>query len=154
VVLAAVTVLPVGTASAFPAPADPTSRPSSVHRPADDEDVVEAGGLVEVVPREDAAAKVKCYSKAATKGIGVDGTCLTKASDKFAASWAKLEEPGNDCLTTGDATDIVRLTRWFEEGRLKLRELVNRTYTLNQIDAALDALATSAGARGVISSVK
>jgi S-(hydroxymethyl)glutathione dehydrogenase / alcohol dehydrogenase len=50
--------------------------------------------------------------------------------------------------------DIVRLTRWFEEGRLKLRELVNRTYTLNQIDDALDALATSAGARGVITSVK
>ena len=50
--------------------------------------------------------------------------------------------------------DIVRLTHWFEEGRLKLRELVNRTYTLNQIDDALDALATSAGARGVITSVK
>ena len=50
--------------------------------------------------------------------------------------------------------DIVRLTHWFQEGRLKLRELVNRTYTLNQIDAALDALATSAGARGVITSVK
>jgi S-(hydroxymethyl)glutathione dehydrogenase / alcohol dehydrogenase len=50
--------------------------------------------------------------------------------------------------------DIVRLTRWFQEGRLKLRELVNRRYTLNQIDMAFDALATSAGARGVITSVK
>lgn len=50
--------------------------------------------------------------------------------------------------------DIVRLTRWFQEGRLKLRELVTRRYTLNQIDAALDALAASAGARGVITSVK
>ena len=50
--------------------------------------------------------------------------------------------------------DIVRLTHWFQEGRLKLRELVNRRYTLNQIDNALDALATSAGARGVITSVK
>jgi S-(hydroxymethyl)glutathione dehydrogenase/alcohol dehydrogenase len=50
--------------------------------------------------------------------------------------------------------DIARLTHWFQEGRLKLRELVNRTYTLNQIDDALDALARSAGARGVITSVK
>jgi S-(hydroxymethyl)glutathione dehydrogenase/alcohol dehydrogenase len=50
--------------------------------------------------------------------------------------------------------DIVRLTHWFQEGRLKLRELVNRTYTLNQIDDALDALAASTGARGVITSVK
>jgi Zn-dependent alcohol dehydrogenase len=50
--------------------------------------------------------------------------------------------------------DIVRLAQWFQEGRLKLGELVNRTYTLNQIDNALEALATSAGARGVITSVK
>jgi S-(hydroxymethyl)glutathione dehydrogenase/alcohol dehydrogenase len=50
--------------------------------------------------------------------------------------------------------DIVRLTHWFQDGRLKLRELVTRRYTLNQIDDALDALATSAGARGVITSVK
>jgi S-(hydroxymethyl)glutathione dehydrogenase/alcohol dehydrogenase len=50
--------------------------------------------------------------------------------------------------------DIVRLVRWFQEGRLKLRELVNRTYTLNQIDEALDALGKSQGARGVITSVK
>jgi len=53
-----------------------------------------------------AAAKAKCYDKAAIKGIGVDGTCLMKASDKFGVSWAKLEGPGNDCLTTGDASDI------------------------------------------------
>lgn len=50
--------------------------------------------------------------------------------------------------------DIVRLTQWFQDGRLKLRELVTRRYTLNQIEDALDALATSAGARGVITSVK
>jgi len=53
-----------------------------------------------------AAAKAKCYDKASIKGIGVDGTCLMTASDKFAASWAKLEQPGNDCLTTDDAGDI------------------------------------------------
>jgi Zn-dependent alcohol dehydrogenase len=37
---------------------------------------------------------------------------------------------------------------------LKLRELVNRRYTLNQIDEAFDALANGTGARGVITSVK
>jgi S-(hydroxymethyl)glutathione dehydrogenase/alcohol dehydrogenase len=50
--------------------------------------------------------------------------------------------------------DITRLTQWFQEGRLKLRELVNRRYTLNQIDEAFDALANGTGARGVITSVK
>lgn len=50
--------------------------------------------------------------------------------------------------------DIARMARWFRDGRLKLRELVSRTYTLNQIDTALDALASSEGARGVITSVK
>jgi Zn-dependent alcohol dehydrogenase len=46
--------------------------------------------------------------------------------------------------------DIVRLVRLFKDGRLKLRELVSRTYTLNQIGDALDALAANGGARGVI----
>jgi len=50
--------------------------------------------------------------------------------------------------------DIVRLVRWFQEGRLKLTELVTRIYTLNQLNQALDALATGQGARGVITSVK
>ncbi len=46
--------------------------------------------------------------------------------------------------------DIPRLTRWFQEGKLKLRELVARTYTLDGINDALNALASSDGARGVI----
>lgn len=46
--------------------------------------------------------------------------------------------------------DIARLVDWFRQGRLKLRELVGRTYTLNQINAAFSALASSEGARGVI----
>ena len=46
--------------------------------------------------------------------------------------------------------DIRRLVEWFQEGRLKLRELVNRTYTLEQVNEALSALAASEGARGVI----
>jgi S-(hydroxymethyl)glutathione dehydrogenase / alcohol dehydrogenase len=46
--------------------------------------------------------------------------------------------------------DIRRLVAWFQEGRLKLRELVHRTYSLDQVNDALTALAGSAGARGVI----
>jgi S-(hydroxymethyl)glutathione dehydrogenase / alcohol dehydrogenase len=46
--------------------------------------------------------------------------------------------------------DIVRLVRWYQEGRLKLRELVSRTYVLGSINEALSALAGSEGARGII----
>ncbi|HEV3140529.1 MAG TPA: Zn-dependent alcohol dehydrogenase [Vicinamibacterales bacterium] len=46
--------------------------------------------------------------------------------------------------------DIPRLASWFQEGKLKLRELVARTYALDGINDALHALASSDGARGVI----
>jgi S-(hydroxymethyl)glutathione dehydrogenase/alcohol dehydrogenase len=46
--------------------------------------------------------------------------------------------------------DIPQLIALYQDGRLKLRELVARTYTLSGINDALDALATSDGARGVI----
>jgi Zn-dependent alcohol dehydrogenase len=46
--------------------------------------------------------------------------------------------------------DIPRLLSLYQEGRLKLRELVARTYTLDRINDALDALEGSDGARGVI----
>jgi S-(hydroxymethyl)glutathione dehydrogenase/alcohol dehydrogenase len=46
--------------------------------------------------------------------------------------------------------DIRRLVEWFRNGRLKLRELVSRTYSLDQVNDALSALAASEGARGVI----
>jgi Zn-dependent alcohol dehydrogenase len=46
--------------------------------------------------------------------------------------------------------DIVRLVEWYRHGKLKLRELVTRTYSLSQINEALAALAGSEGARGVI----
>jgi S-(hydroxymethyl)glutathione dehydrogenase / alcohol dehydrogenase len=46
--------------------------------------------------------------------------------------------------------DIRRLVEWFQQGRLKLSELVNRTYSLDQINDALSALAASEGARGVV----
>jgi S-(hydroxymethyl)glutathione dehydrogenase/alcohol dehydrogenase len=46
--------------------------------------------------------------------------------------------------------DIPRLISLYREGHLKLRELVARTYRLDQINDAMDALAASGGARGVI----
>ena len=48
------------------------------------------------------------------------------------------------------ATDIPRLVALYQEGRLKLAELVSRTYSLDRINDALTALAASDGARGVI----
>ena len=38
----------------------------------------------------------------------------------------------------------------YQQGRLKLGELVSRTYALDRINEALDALEASSGARGVI----
>ncbi len=52
---------------------------------------------------------------------------------------------------SGDpARDIPRLAALYEEGKLKLRELVSRTYALSGINDALAALAASDGARGII----
>jgi Zn-dependent alcohol dehydrogenase len=48
------------------------------------------------------------------------------------------------------ARDIPRLVSLYQEGRLKLNELVSRTYALDGVNDALAALAASDGARGVI----
>ena len=48
------------------------------------------------------------------------------------------------------ATEIPRLVSLYQQGRLKLGELVSRTYPLERINDALGALAASDGARGVI----
>jgi len=46
--------------------------------------------------------------------------------------------------------DIPQLVSLYQAGRLKLKELVSRTYALSGVNDALDALASSDGARGVI----
>jgi S-(hydroxymethyl)glutathione dehydrogenase/alcohol dehydrogenase len=52
---------------------------------------------------------------------------------------------------SGDPSrDIPRLAGLYQEGKLKLRELVTRTYSLHEINDALAALARADGARGVI----
>jgi alcohol dehydrogenase (nicotinoprotein) len=52
---------------------------------------------------------------------------------------------------SGDpAKDIARLVGLYQDGRLKLRELVSRTYSLDQINDALSALAAADGARGIV----
>jgi S-(hydroxymethyl)glutathione dehydrogenase / alcohol dehydrogenase len=46
--------------------------------------------------------------------------------------------------------DIPRLVSLYQDGRLKLTELVSRTYALDGVNDAMTALAASDGARGVI----
>jgi S-(hydroxymethyl)glutathione dehydrogenase/alcohol dehydrogenase len=46
--------------------------------------------------------------------------------------------------------DIPRLVTLHQEGKLKLRELATRTYRLDQVNEALNALASAEGARGII----
>jgi S-(hydroxymethyl)glutathione dehydrogenase / alcohol dehydrogenase len=48
------------------------------------------------------------------------------------------------------ARDIPKLVSLYQQGRLKLNELVSRTYALDKVNDALTALASSDGARGVI----
>lgn len=48
------------------------------------------------------------------------------------------------------ARDIPRLVAHYQDGRLKLDQLVARRYRLEEINDALDALEAAAGARGVI----
>ncbi|MBV8859208.1 MAG: Zn-dependent alcohol dehydrogenase [Acidobacteria bacterium] len=46
--------------------------------------------------------------------------------------------------------DVPRLVELYREGKLKLAELVTRTYQLEEVNDALDALAGGEGARGII----
>jgi Zn-dependent alcohol dehydrogenase len=46
--------------------------------------------------------------------------------------------------------DIPRLVALYQQRKLKLRELVSRTYTLDGINDALAALAAGDGARGIV----
>jgi Zn-dependent alcohol dehydrogenase len=48
------------------------------------------------------------------------------------------------------ARDIPKLVSLHQQGRLKLNELVSRTYALDKVNDAMAALASSDGARGVI----
>jgi S-(hydroxymethyl)glutathione dehydrogenase / alcohol dehydrogenase len=48
------------------------------------------------------------------------------------------------------ARDVPRLVALYKEGRLKLDELVTRTYRLERVNDALAALSSAEGARGII----
>lgn len=52
-----------------------------------------------------ATAKLACQSKAVKKAVPVDVECLTKAEDKFAIAYQKLDDKGG-CVTTGDAPTV------------------------------------------------
>ena len=64
-----------------------------------------------------AAAKLKCYGKAVGKAVPVDQECITKAEDKFAAAYGKIEAKGG-CLTNGDASAIETVVDTFVAGVL------------------------------------
>jgi S-(hydroxymethyl)glutathione dehydrogenase/alcohol dehydrogenase len=48
------------------------------------------------------------------------------------------------------SSDVARLVELYREGKLKLTELVTRTYNLEGVNEALDALSAAEGARGII----
>jgi S-(hydroxymethyl)glutathione dehydrogenase/alcohol dehydrogenase len=48
------------------------------------------------------------------------------------------------------ARDIPKLVSLYQQGRLKLNELVSRSYGLENVNDALDALASSDGGRGIV----
>jgi S-(hydroxymethyl)glutathione dehydrogenase/alcohol dehydrogenase len=48
------------------------------------------------------------------------------------------------------ARDVPRLVELYREGKLKLAELATRTYKLEDVNEALDALSDAQGARGII----
>jgi hypothetical protein len=48
---------------------------------------------------------LKCYSKAARKGLAVDPNCLGRSDTKFGILWSKAELFG-DCQTTNDVTAV------------------------------------------------
>src|SRR5438552_6218870 len=52
-----------------------------------------------------AKAKLGCYAKATLKGVGVDGTCLTKAETKFSAAFTKV----SGCTGDGQAGAVEAL---------------------------------------------
>src|SRR5262249_7243500 len=53
-----------------------------------------------------AASRLKCYTKAAAKGVGVDPPCLQKVADKFTIGWTKAEGAGDCQAGTGDVGTI------------------------------------------------
>ncbi len=52
-----------------------------------------------------ATAKLACQSKAVKKALPVDVECLTKAEERFAIAYQKLDGKGG-CVTTGDAPGV------------------------------------------------
>jgi hypothetical protein len=51
------------------------------------------------------SAELKCYAAAAKHGTDVDQSCLTKAEEKFSATWSRIEASGG-CAAPEDASTI------------------------------------------------
>src|SRR3989442_14334194 len=63
-----------------------------------------SGGEIEAA-RKKAGGKVKCWSKATSKGLAVDSTCLGTAETKFSTAYGKAVGKA-DCDSTVDAGTI------------------------------------------------
>ncbi|KUP98142.1 Zn-dependent alcohol dehydrogenase [Thermobifida cellulosilytica] len=90
---------------------------------------------------------------------GKDGTCVVASlgsTDKHIAvnprSFSNLTKTMTGSLlgNCNPVADVPRLLRMYSAGRLKLDELVTRTYSLDQINEAYDDLHAGVNIRGVI----
>src|SRR5262249_8188438 len=85
--------------------------------------------------------------------VGLTGLARADAQASIAVFPFVMEEKGligSVCGSGNPLRDIPQLVSLYQEGRLKLNELVARTYPLERVNEALDALAACDGARGVI----
>ena len=102
-----------------------------------------------------ACAASFCWIAAARKGgtIVLTGLSRIDAQGSFPMFPFVMQEKrliGSVYGSGNPPEDIARLVSLYQDGRLKLRELVTRTYALADVNQALDALAAGEGARGVI----
>jgi hypothetical protein len=68
------------------------------------------------------ACKVKCYAKAARKGVDLDPPCVAKCADRFAKAFSKAESRGG-CTTIGDGPAIeVQIDAFAADADSELRQ--------------------------------
>lgn len=97
---------------------------------------------------EQCFAAVRKGGKAIVVGVGEAGTCC----ELDILTMALQEKSVAGCFygSTRPRPDVERLAQFYEDGRLKLDELITRDYRLDQVNAAFDDLRSGVLARGLI----